>query len=191
LVAPGIVEPLKRFCLDTFPVQRVAEDGDLIVLWMDRQEGRLSHWRARDYRWYFDPSQPTPFLAEGWSSPEVWGDRTFAWSNARESRLWVYFPQRQDFILEGRLLPFSIAGKPPQAVQVYVNQRLVSDMELTERAWQNLTIRLPGVHLNVGLNEIRFAYRYTTSPARIFRGSPDTRALAVAYDWIALRPVHE
>jgi hypothetical protein len=110
-----------------------------------------------------------------------------AWSNAQESRLWVYFPRPEDIIMELRLLPFWVPELPPQTTRLYVNGTLVGEIELATREWRDYVVRLPKTSLIAGMNRIRVVYRYALSPAALIPGSDDTRTLAVAYDYLAFR----
>jgi hypothetical protein len=184
----GTVERLQRLLVNTFPVEKIVDEGSLSVLWMRREQYGPSHWNATDYRWDFDPSEPSFILFNGWLPPERSGDFTFAWADGKASQLWVFFPQRRDVVLELRLFPFAVLGSPPQQMKIYVNERFFSAIDLEAGGWHSYVLRVPHTHLTTGLNAFRFVYRYASSPAKVLPGSTDLRSLAVAFDFIAFRP---
>jgi hypothetical protein len=181
------VEPFTQFLRDTFPVQRVVEAGEMTVLWMSRDGEQRRAWRPGDYQWDFSPQQPSPFLSEGWSPCERWGELTLAWSNARASRLWVFFPRREDIVMDLRVLPVNLVGLPPQAMTIYLNQQFVREIQLDPGVWQSHALTLPQAHVTTGVNHISFVYRYTARPADVVADDVDRRPLAVAFDFIRFR----
>jgi hypothetical protein len=184
---PGMAAWLEPWLAETFPVERVDEDGSLVALWMQRSPASPLVWEPRDYRWDFAVSEFPPFLAEGWVPPETSGDLTFAWAAGQESRLWVFLPTVTDMRLELGLLPFSWPGGPPQGVTIYINEQLAGELHLEEQRWGRYALHLSRTLLTTGVNTFRFVYRYTASPAAIWPGHEDARQLAVAFDFIALR----
>jgi hypothetical protein len=79
---------------------------------------------------------------------------------------------------------FSLSGSTPQTIEVTVNGRPLHDIALDERQWQLHSFKLPQAVLALGLNTLRFSYRYVVAPATIVPGDRDQRALAVAFDFI-------
>jgi hypothetical protein len=183
-----VVEPLKAFVQRNFPVREVLEDGNLIMMRTTRGQGDATHWRPQDYRWDFELTDSQPFIFEGWSIPEQWAQMTVAWSSAKESRLWVYFPRQEDVTMEFRVLPFTLTDSPSQAIKIYLNRRFLQEVPLYANGWQTFTLTLPRAYLQAGINEVSFAYRYMVTPAKVFAHEGDSRTLAVAYDFIAFRP---
>jgi hypothetical protein len=184
---PETAARLEQWLLETFPVRRVTEAGSLSVLWMQRNHESQSAGAPLDVQWDFNPSEFPPFLSEGWLAYEGSGELTFAWADGHESRLWVFLPSVTDLSLELGLFPFTWPGSPPQGITIYVNGQFLSEVRLEADRWYRYTIYLPRTFLTLGQNTLRFVYSYTASPAEIVPGNRDTRRLAVAFDFIALR----
>src|SRR5262249_35624309 len=95
--------------------------GDIIALQPAWNDQRADLWAGQDgYIIDFGATPPQFFLSEGWWPPEREGELSFAWSVARVSRLWVRFPQPEDFVMELRLL--ALPWGPPQGVTIYANE---------------------------------------------------------------------
>ena len=168
---PETVDRLQNALMSTFPIERRVEEGSLIILWMARGRDGETDWNVVDYRWDFDSSDATPWVLEGWWTPERWGDFTFAWADGEPSRLWVFFPQRHDTVLELGLAPFTFPVCPQQVIKVYVNERFIGEIEVDAAGWRNYALRVPQSYLTPGVNVFRFVYRYAASPAHMFPGS--------------------
>jgi hypothetical protein len=106
------MDRLQEVLMSTFPIESRVEEGQLVVLWMARDRASLAHWDEAAYHWDFDSSDAGPWLLEGWWPPEHSGSFTFAWADGKPSRLWVFFSQRQDIVLEIGLSPFIFPGCP-------------------------------------------------------------------------------
>jgi hypothetical protein len=184
---PETAVRLEQWLLETFPVRRVTEAGSLAALWMQRNHESQSAGAPLEFHWDFNPSEFPPFLSEGWLAYEGSEGLTFAWADGQESRLWVFLPSVMDLSLELGLFPFTWPGSPAQAMTIYVNGQFVSEVRLERDRWHRYAIHLPRTFLTPGQNTLRFVYSYTASPAEIVPGSIDTRRLAVAFDFIALR----
>jgi hypothetical protein len=91
----------------------------------------------------------------------------------------------EDAVMELQLLAFP--GGPPQGVTISANGQLVGEVALEAQGWHLYTVRLPKAFLSPGLNNFRFSYRYTASPAGVAPDHADDRKLAVAFDFIRLR----
>jgi hypothetical protein len=183
--APEVFDRLMRFFAAYFPVVQVEEDGDIVVLKLSRPHQIEDLWAGKDgYIIDFGSSKPQFFLSEGWSIPEHWGERTVAWANAKESRLWVYFPRAEDMAMELQLLPFTFPDSPPQSIKIYVNGQFFRDVQLEVSDWRGYTLHLPRTYLTAGINAFRFVYGYIDSPSKVVPGSDDSRPLAVAFDYI-------
>jgi hypothetical protein len=189
LRGPEIFARLMQFLWANFPVARVEEDDELVVVYLekgwqdtpppDQQDGNVVD---------FGSSSPQFFIADGWSDNERWDTLTVAWSNAERSRLWVDFPRVEDFTMELRLLPVRVPGRPSQAVKIYANEQFLGEIELDNDGWRTYTLSLPRAFLKQGMNTFHFVYRYTASPLVPATGKEDGRQLAVAFDFIHLRP---
>jgi hypothetical protein len=189
LQGPEVYDRLMRFLLAHFPISWVEEEGDIVVLKLDREHQVDDLWMDRDgYTLDFGSTRPQFFLAEGWSSPERWEELTMAWSDVQESRLWVYMPRTEALAMELKLLPFTFPGGLPQGMTIYVNGRLLKHIPLVPGEWQSYTVHLANADLTGGINTFRFVYDYTASPSRVLPGNGDSRQLAVAFDYIRFRP---
>jgi hypothetical protein len=189
LQGPEVYDRLMRFLLAHFPISWVEEEGDIVVLKLDREHQVDDLWVGHEgYIVDFGSTRSQFFLAEGWSSPEHWEELTFAWSDVQESRLWVYIPRVEALAMELKLLPFTFSGGLPQGVTTYVNGRLLKHIPLVPGEWQSYTIHLANADLTGGINTFRFVYDYTASPSRVLPGNGDPRQLAVAFDYIRFRP---
>jgi hypothetical protein len=187
--APEVLDRLMRFLMTHFPVAYVEEDGDIVVLKLARAPQADDLWTGQERtRIDFDATRPQFFLAEGWSHPERWGELTFAWADAKESRLWVYLPRGQALAMELKLRPFTFPGSPPQGLQIHVNGRFMGQIPLATSEWQSYTVHLEPTDLTSGINTFRFVYNYTASPAQVWPGNGDRRQLAVNFDYIAFHP---
>jgi hypothetical protein len=187
LQGPEVFNRLLRFLLTNFPVVHVEEEGDIVALQLDRSPQDAALWLdGGTYLVDFGSTAPQIFLSEGWSNPEWWDDNlTCAWANAKESRLWLYFPRGEDFAMELKLRPFSFPGSPLQTVKIYVNGQFFREIPLEVKDWHSYTVHLPHAYLTTGINTFRFVYGYTDSPSRVEPGNGDTRRLAVAFDYVA------
>jgi hypothetical protein len=187
--APEVLDRLMRFLMTYFPVAHVEEDGDTVVLKLARAPQADDLWMGKDgYSLDFDSTSSKFFLTEGWSPPERSAELTFAWADAKESRLWVYLPRGQALSMESRLRPFTFPGSPSQGMKIEVNGRFVSHISLATSEWQNYTVHLAPSDLMQGINTVRFVYDHTASPAEVLPGNGDRRQLAVCFDYIAFRP---
>ena len=188
LQASEMVQRLTRFFLTHFPVVHVEADGDLVILELARKNQNASE-TGTDGEFLIDfESETSPeFLAEGWWPTEYDGKVTFAWSSGKASQLWVRLVRPQDYTMELRLSRIVSPDHPDQAVTIYVNKHLVSEIPLQVDGWQLYTVSIPNTALTSGINNLRFMYRTTTSPAKIYPDSMDQRNLAVAFDFIRLR----
>ena len=133
------------------------------------------------------------FLGAGWSGREQNDAISFRWAETLESVVIVPLfgprfvgpnePQRlADYVLRFRAAPFRFADAPMQEVTIVVNRQPVSTLSLT----QNLStyeVDVPHDLLKRNLNEIRFRYRYATSPLEVGQ-SDDPRPLSVLFDQI-------
>jgi hypothetical protein len=91
-------------------------------------------------------------------------------------------------VLELGLFPLTFPGCPPLGMKIYVNERLLSEIEVEAGIWQTYTLPVPHSYLTTGVNVFRFVYRYAASPTQVLPGNADPRPLAVAFDFIAFRP---
>jgi hypothetical protein len=186
LEASEMFEQLMHFLLSHFPIERVEEEGDLVLLKLAPPapaEG-LAGARA-GYVLDFGAAAPPVYLAEGWWPPEQAGEVGYAWSEATASQLWVRLPEPEEFVMELRLLASS--ERPPQGVTVYANGQALGEVALKAQGWHRYTVRVPKRAVVAGLNQFRFVYRYAAAPPEVAPGEGESRELGVAFDLIWLR----
>ncbi len=170
----------------TLPARLIAQEGDVFAYRIE-SEGMGRRANRGAYRIGFGTEAGPPVLLEGWSTSESRGPSTFAWSNARESTLWLHLAERSNMRMDLRLFPFTFPSAPTQQVKISVNRKFLAEIKLENR-WQTYSLAVPREYLQVGVNAIRFMYRYTALPSKVIPGSRDARMLAVAFDEITLRP---
>jgi hypothetical protein len=139
-----------------------------------------------DYRIDFGAPDRTFALLTGWAGTERWGETAGQWSNDRESSINLYLEESADRVLQMRLLPMAYPGSPRQTVAVHVNGTLHGLLTL-EPEWAQYELTLPARLFRPGLNAVTFRYGYAIAPTKVIPGSADTRTLAVAFDYVALR----
>jgi hypothetical protein len=182
---PPVFERLDRFVADHFPHVSRREDDEVVVYALRRPDARSTLW-PEDYVIDFGAPSREFALLSGWSWDERWGATTAQWSSDRESSIYLYLNEPADRVLEMRLLPLVYEGSPRQTIAVYVNGVLHERLTL-EREWTKYELQLPAKLFRTGLNEVTFKYGHAVSPARVIPGSSDSRTLAVAFDYVALR----
>lgn len=182
---PPVFEKLDRFVADHFPHVSRREEGEVVVYALRRSEVRRALW-PEDYVIDFGAPNREFALLTGWSWGERWGETTGQWSNDRESSIYLYLSEPADRVLDLRLLPLAYEGSPRQTVAVYVNGALHERLTLA-RGWTQYKLKLPASLFRTGLNQVTFKYGYAIEPAKVIPGSVDTRRLAVAFDYVALR----
>jgi hypothetical protein len=189
LQGPEVFHRLMRFLQTHFPIEWMEEEGDIVVLKLARGHQVDDLWIGKDgFTLDFDSTTPQFFLAEGWSAPELWRDLTVAWSNGKDSRLWMYLPRAEALTMELKLVPFTFPESPPQGMKIYVNGQFLKHISMETRHWQNHAVHLTHDDLTPGINTFRFVYDYTASPAELSPSNIDRRQLAVAFDYIAFHP---
>jgi len=189
LRGPEILARFMQFLQAHFPIARLEDDGERVIVYLARDVPAVDGLIGHDgYLVDFGSIVPQFFFAVGWSDPEQWDTLTVAWSNAKESRLGVYFPRVEDLAMELRLLPVNVPDRPTQAAKLYVNEEFIGEIELDNDGWRTYTLALPKGYLKQGMNTFRFVYRYTASPLVPATGQVDGRQLGVAFDYIHFRP---
>jgi hypothetical protein len=169
----------------TLPAQLIAQDEHITAYRVQAEVGSTYEAR-RAYLIDFGAASGFPAFLEGWSEGESVAGQTYAWSNAQVSTLWCYLPKVARMKMELRLAPFEHPLLPKQLVKIFLNGKLLGELEL-EEGWHTYSLDLPHSYLRHGVNSIRFLYRYTASPAKVIPGSTDSRRLAVAFDYLALQ----
>jgi hypothetical protein len=128
-----------------------------------------------------------PALVAGWSRPETMGETTMTWSEGNSSVLRVPMQPKSIYELSFRALPITRKDAPSllQAVTVCLDNLCSPELELVNGEWQTHTrlILTPDQLADGGAN-LTFRYRFTHSSSA--DGSPDTRALGVAFDYVKL-----
>ena len=182
---PPVFERLDRFVADHFPHVGRRDEGEVVAYALRRPEARSALW-PEDYVIDFGAPNREFALLTGWSWNERWGATTVQWSSDRESSIYLYLNEPADRVLEMRLLPLAYEGSPRQTVAVSVNGVLHERLTL-EGGWTQYLLKLPANRFRTGLNGVTFKYGYAVPPARVIGGNADTRTLAVAFDYVALR----
>jgi hypothetical protein len=185
---PETVDGLQEVLGNIFPIERRVEEGNVIVLWMVRNREPQHTSMVINSRWDFGSPEAVPWLFEGWRTPERVGDFTYAWADGKQSRLWVFFPEPRDTMLELGLFPFTFPGSPPQRIKIYVNKQFLGEIIPEAGVWRSYALQVPHTYLTTGRNEFRFVYGHAASPAQVLLGSTDPRPLSVAFDYVAFRP---
>jgi hypothetical protein len=182
---PRVFERLDRFVADHFPHEGRRADDRVVAYALKRPEAQSALW-PEDYVLDFGAPEREFALLTGWNEDERWGETTVQWSRDRESSIYLYLNEPADRVLDMRLQPLAWEGSPRQTVDVYVNGA-VADRLTLEPGWAQYRLTLPARLFRTGLNAVTFRYGYAIAPARVIPGSTDTRALAVAFDYVALR----
>ncbi len=180
-----VFEKLDRFVADHFPHVGRQVDGRVVTYMLRPPGPRGSLW-PENYRIDFGAPDRTFALLAGWAGVERWGEAAGQWSNDRESSIYLHLGEPTDRVLQMRLQPLAYMGAPRQTVTVYVNGTPHGPFTL-EPEWAQYELTLPASLFRPGLNEVSFRYGYAIAPAKVVPGNTDTRALAVAFDYVALR----
>jgi hypothetical protein len=178
-----VFETLDRFVAEHFPHVGRRVDGRIVMYTLKSPQGTL--W-PDDYRIDFGAPERTFALLTGWAGSERWGETAGQWSNDRESSIYLYLEHPTARVLQMRLRPMAYRGSPRQTVAVFVNGTPHGRLTL-EPEWAPYELTLPASLFRPGLNEVTFRYGYAIAPAKVVPGSTDTRTLAVAFDYVALR----
>jgi hypothetical protein len=100
-------------------------------------------------------------LGEGWSESRA----EYIWAQRKEARLLaVLSPEHQRMILR------AMAPGPGQSVEVALNGRAVTSLELSE-GWRHYEVSLPTQLLRDGLNELQFRFKRLYSTEEIREGA--------------------
>jgi hypothetical protein len=183
---PAVVERVDQFVHEHFRYTWRWADAAVIAYALSLPTSEETRW-PEDYYLDFGAPQREFVLRTGWSQDEQWGpDLTVQWSDAPQSSVYLFLDQIRDRVLEMRLAPSSYTSAPPQGVSVYVNGTVLQELLLGE-GWHVYQVQLPAAVFVRGLNSLTFTYRYTARPVDTMPGSTDPRALAVAFDYLALR----
>ena len=145
-------------------------------------------------RFLADPSQPYaridvggedgPFLSNGWYAAEEGGGVTFRWAAERAS-LVVPLDHADDLRVLVRVMPFGFAGGDPQTLTLVVNSVSHTAVPLVS-GWQTVEVATPASDWQSGVSDVALVFRRAIRPSDT-SGSRDSRPLAAAVDWIALR----
>ena len=180
-----VFEKLDRLVADHFPHVGRQVDGPVVMYTLKSPGPQGTLW-PEDYRIDFGAPDRTFALLTGWAGIERWGETAGQWSNDRESSIYLHLEEPTDRVLQMRLRPMAYQGSPRQTVAVYVNGTPHRRLAL-EPEWAQYELTLPASLFRRGLNEVTFRYGYAIAPAKVIPGNIDTRTLAVAYDYVALR----
>jgi hypothetical protein len=183
---PESIGAVRRFLLESFPIRRSLDDGQRLVLWMDRHAPRPLAREPAEYRLDFDDGEPWQLMADGWHEPERWGETTVAWSRG-EAKVWLALPRPGSLTMEFKVFPFICPACPAQTMEVFVNGRFLAALQLATSEWRTYRFALPEAALRPGLNEVRWVFAHAVAPADVLPGSRDSRLIAVAFDYLRFR----
>jgi len=125
------------------------------------------------------PGQRQPLL-EGWSGDERWnGQDTFVWGIGSASTLVVHRYGNSGVRLRFRCAPAPLSGVPHQTVNARINGISLPPVRLSA-GFAVYELAIPAGAMRLGANVIEWRYASWGAPPN----SPDTRPLAVAWDWI-------
>jgi hypothetical protein len=136
----------------------------------------------------FGTKEARKYLGHGWSVDEVAEEYTFTWADALESDLTFSLPQPADLRVDVRLRPFPDAASMPQELGVQINGKHLQKILLERAQWHIYSFKLPRSLLSPDVNTLRFTYRYAVPATRLSSQSEDPRTLAVAFDFMIVRP---
>jgi O-antigen ligase len=126
-----------------------------------------------------------PYLAYGWYSDELSGDKktAFAWSQGSISKLYLPLFPNQDYLLRLRLLPFAYDTAPEQIVTISINDKyLQSNPIINSWTWQEVLVPIPAVSLYSTVNILNLEYKYSVAPKNVLPNNTDSREIAIACD---------
>ena len=121
-------------------------------------------------------------LGTGWSFPETSGDGTqFRWAARQTAEIGFLKSTPRDSILQLRLFPFPTSDKPPQTMEILLNHRPVTRLEISP-GWNIYRVPMPARFWRPGANLVTLRFGRLRSPADFDPDSVDRRSLAVAFD---------
>jgi hypothetical protein len=145
-------------------------------------------------RFLADPLQPYaridvggddgPFLSNGWYAAEEGEGVTFRWAAERASLI-VPLDHADDLRVRIRVRPFGFTDADPQTLTLVVNSVSHTAMPLVS-GWQTVEVATPASEWQSGVSDVALVFRRAIRPSDM-SGSRDSRPLAAAVDWIALR----
>ena len=119
----------------------------------------------------------------GWS----WGEGSFRWSDGKEAALVFGLAKREEGNLVMRLGAFVVPGKlNQQNLEVYINDKPIQKLVLTEEASKEYSVNLAGDLLH-DKNILVFKLPNATSPQSLGVGS-DQRRLGIRLESFEFRP---
>lgn len=125
------------------------------------------------------------FLLKGWSRIEMNESyRPFCWAEEIESIILIPLTKLSDYQLTLRVSPLIYEDSPEQTMEIYINDKYLTKLSL-KKEWAKYSLDVPGSFWIKGNNLVKFKYGWIISPGEV-SDSPDTRKLAVAFDYISL-----
>lgn len=124
-------------------------------------------------------------LGRGWSVDEAREDGlSYVWGIGLESQIHFFLAEPRSIPLRFRAAPHEPPGAGHQTLRLRLNGRRVSEIPLVP-GWSQYRLQVPDHFVRAGENVLSFGYEFARAPAD-YGSSHDSRALAVAWDWVAL-----
>jgi arylsulfatase A-like enzyme len=126
-------------------------------------------------------------MVSGWGEPEV-KSRTgepFAWATAKTAvlEMMLFRTDLRELHIRGRAYHWS--GAPEQRVAIHINGRQVGAVGLAQKS-SDVSVPVPEGVLRVGDNRVELHFSRIDRPVDREKESTDDRALAAAFQWVAL-----
>jgi hypothetical protein len=165
----------------------VGEDAQELGMFISRLE-MLNLELPADGFIDFGTKEGRKYLGHGWSVDELAEGFSYAWADALASDLSFSLPQPTDLRVDMRLRPLPDVSSMPQELEIQVNGQHLQKILLERVLWHIYSFRLPRSLLSPEVNTLRFVYRYAVPALRLSPQSKDPRTLAVAFDFMIVRP---
>ena len=133
----------------------------------------------------FGKKETRAALGFGWSNDERGPKRDYIWMEHLEADLWVELEDRDARTLIMELVP-QYVGWRKQSIGIYINDKFVNEL-VCPLVYDYITMEtiIPENAFRKGKNKITFRCGFKRKP----HTTKDQRELALAVDWLELRPV--
>ena len=103
------------------------------------------------------------YQGEGWDIDQTIAGESANWANQQSAR--VLFPIRDlaDYQIALRALPFTYPRSPAQTLELIVNGKSISRIDLKD-GWQDYAATIPARVLRAGLNDLELKFGYAVRP---------------------------
>jgi len=140
-------------------------------------------FEARGRRFDFGGAELT-LQGRGWSYQEENKEGIgYQWAMGEQAELGLPIGPPRDARIRFRALPFTYPDAPAQAVEVWLNDSLITAVDLP-RGWSEHEIDLPAASWSPGANILFLRFARSTIPAEVVAGSQDRRSLSAAFDYL-------